>query len=218
MENIKKMSKPVKILIIVAAIALMAGASVYAATGAGEKGDIGESRARQIALAEVPGATDGDITKFRKGMDDNRLEYDIEIIYGGYEYDFEISAADGTVFDRSKDEADSYGSNSAAAGETSKHLVTDTATPPSQPQQSQTQQASTGASSADIGVEKAGSIALAQVSGASSSDIFKAERDYDDGRPEYEIEIVYGGYEYDFEIDGASGTIIGKDIDRVDYY
>ncbi len=87
MENIKKMSKPVKILIIVTAIALMAGASGYAATGAGEKGDIGESRARQIALAEVPGATDGDITKFRKGMDDNRLEYDIEIIYGGYEYD-----------------------------------------------------------------------------------------------------------------------------------
>lgn len=213
MENIKKMSKPVKILIIVAAIALMAGASVYAATGAGETGDIGESRARQIALAEVPGAADGDITKFRKGMDDNRLEYDIEIIYGGYEYDFEISAADGTVFDRSKDAADSYGSNSAAAGETSKHLVTDTATPPSQPQQ-----ASTGASSADIGVEKARSIALAQVSGASSSDIFKAERDYDDGRLEYEIEIVYGGYEYDFEIDGASGTIIGKDIDRVDYY
>ena len=110
------MSKPVKKLIIVTAIALMAGASVYAATGAGEKGDIGESRARQIALAEVAGSTDGDITKFRKGMDDNRLEYDIEIIYGGYEYDFEISAADGTVFDRSKDEADSYGSNSAAAG------------------------------------------------------------------------------------------------------
>ena len=35
----------------------------------------------------------------------------------------------------------------------------------------------------------------------------KAELDRDDGRVEYEGKIVYGGMEYEFEIDGHSGAI-----------
>ncbi len=72
--------------------------------------------------------------------------------------------------------------------------------------------------SAGIGLEKAKSIALGQVSGASASDITIAHCDYDDGRLEYDIEIVYNGYEYEFEIDGTSGTILSHDIDHHDYW
>lgn len=67
----------------------------------------------------------------------------------------------------------------------------------------------------DIGVEKAKSIALGQVSGASSTHIREAKRDYDDGRLEYEVKIVYNHYEYEFEIDGTTGTILSRDVESV---
>lgn len=67
----------------------------------------------------------------------------------------------------------------------------------------------------DIGLEKAKSIALGQVSGASSSHIRQAKRDYDDGRLEYDVKIVYNNYEYEFEIDGTSGTILSRDVESI---
>ncbi len=70
-------------------------------------------------------------------------------------------------------------------------------------------------SGTDIGLEKAKSIALSQVSGASSSHIRQAKRDYDDGRVEYEVKIVYNHYEYEFEIDGTTGTILSRDVESV---
>ena len=67
----------------------------------------------------------------------------------------------------------------------------------------------------DIGLEKAKSIALGQVSGASSSHIRQAKRDYDDGRLEYDVKIVYNNYEYEFEIDGTTGTILSRDVESI---
>lgn len=55
---------------------------------------------------------------------------------------------------------------------------------------------------------QAKAIALAQVPGATESDIREFEIDTDDGgKIEYEGEIVYSGMEYEFEIDGYSGAI-----------
>ena len=62
-------------------------------------------------------------------------------------------------------------------------------------------------SSGTISAEDAKALALAQVPGASASDIREFETDRDDGRVEYEGKIVYGGMEYEFEIDGYSGAI-----------
>lgn len=73
-------------------------------------------------------------------------------------------------------------------------------------------------SSTDIGLDKAKSIALSQVSGAAESDIVKAHREHDDGRLEYEIEIRYDGYEYEFKIDAATGQILGSESDRADWF
>ena len=41
----------------------------------------------------------------------------------------------------------------------------------------------------------------------------KCELDIDDGRAVYEIEIVYKGVEYDYEIDAVSGKVLSRDID-----
>lgn len=72
------------------------------------------------------------------------------------------------------------------------------------------------AASGEISLEDAKVIALEQVPGAADGDIAKAFKDYDDGRVEYDVEIRYNGYEYDFEIDGASGRIVDKDSDRIE--
>ena len=63
------------------------------------------------------------------------------------------------------------------------------------------------AASGTISAEDAKALALAQVPGAAASDIREFETDRDDGRMEYEGKIVYGGMEYEFEIDGYSGAI-----------
>ena len=44
----------------------------------------------------------------------------------------------------------------------------------------------------------------------------RTEFDYDDGRPEYEVDFHQGGYEYDYEIHAETGAIISKDKDRED--
>lgn len=71
---------------------------------------------------------------------------------------------------------------------------------------------------ADIGIEKAKAIALEQVSGAADSDIIKSKREYEHGRLEYDVDIKYDGYEYEFTIDGESGQIIGSEVERADWF
>ena len=206
--------KSLKIGIAAAIAIVVAGVSVYAVNvSAGES--ISEAEAKQIALSEVVGADISHISKFNKDKDDGRDEYDVEIIYDGYEYDFEISAKDGQIFDQSKEKADIADIAKLEA----KNNAQKEAEKPVQeePVVVEQERSSGSSSSSEISLEKAKSIALGQVSGASSDDIVKAYKDYDDGRVEYDVEVRYNGYEYEFEIDGASGKILSKDIERIDY-
>ena len=57
--------------------------------------------------------------------------------------------------------------------------------------------------------------ALGRVSGATEKDIYEWKFDYDDGRPEYEGKIIYGGTEYDFTIDASSGAVIEWEAESV---
>ena len=193
----KKIRKPV-IGLAVAAVVVIAGASVYAVSGgAGGSGSgISVDEAKRIALEKVEGASESDIVKAVRDTDDGREEYDVEIIYGGYEYDIELAAEDGRLLDISKEKADELGAEEP--------VVVETASPSSD-------------NSSDADLAKAKKTALAQVPGASESDIVKAHKDYDDGRQEYEVEIRYNGYEYEYEIDAETGKIISSDVDRVDY-
>ena len=70
------------------------------------------------------------------------------------------------------------------------------------------------ASSTDIGAEAAESAALGHA-GLSESQVagLRSERDYDDGRLEYEVEFRSGGMEYEYTIDGASGAILEYEKD-----
>ena len=66
-----------------------------------------------------------------------------------------------------------------------------------------------------ISEAKAKEIALAQVPGATLSDIKEFEIDHDDGRLEYEGKIYYDHKEYEFEIDGYSGAIRDWDVESI---
>jgi len=67
-----------------------------------------------------------------------------------------------------------------------------------------------------ISAQKAKELALAQVPGASESDIWEFDTDYDDGRIEYEGKIIYDGMEYEFEIDAYSGAFRSWEAEPID--
>jgi hypothetical protein len=74
-----------------------------------------------------------------------------------------------------------------------------------------------GADSKNITVSEADAkkIALDRVSGATDRDIYEWKLDYEDGRPEYEGKIIYGGTEYEFTIDAATGSVMEWDAEKV---
>ena len=72
-----------------------------------------------------------------------------------------------------------------------------------------------GSNSVTVSEADAKQTALDRVSGATEKDIYEWQFDYDDGRPEYEGKIIYGGTEYDFTIDASSGAVIEWETETV---
>lgn len=60
---------------------------------------ITREKAREIALAKVPGATADHIKKLKLDREDGRQIYEVEIIYNGVEYEIEIDAVTGIIVD-----------------------------------------------------------------------------------------------------------------------
>ncbi len=71
----------------------------------------------------------------------------------------------------------------------------------------------------DIGSEKAKSIALAHA-GCHESEVrsMQAERDYDDGRLEYEVEFRCGNIEYEYTVDACTGEILHCERDHEEHH
>ena len=72
-----------------------------------------------------------------------------------------------------------------------------------------------GSNSVTVSEIDAKQTALGRVSGATEKDIYEWQFDYDDGRPEYEGKIIYGGTEYDFTIDASSGAVVEWEAESV---
>ena len=68
--------------------------------------------------------------------------------------------------------------------------------------------------SQSLTADQAKALALAQVPGATTANIYEFEVDYDDGRVAYEGEIHYNGTKYEFQIDGHSGSIREWETER----
>ena len=74
-----------------------------------------------------------------------------------------------------------------------------------------------GADSKNITVSEADAkkTALDRVSGATDKNLYEWKLDYEDGHPEYEGKIIYGGTEYEFTIDAATGSVMEWDAEKV---
>ena len=60
-------------------------------------GLIGLERAKEIALAQVPGAASSNIRKAYQDRDDGQVVYEVELVYNGMEYDLEIDGYSGQI-------------------------------------------------------------------------------------------------------------------------
>ena len=149
--------------------------------------------AKAAALADAGVSADGAVfTKTKLDWEDGVQVYEIEFYTSTHEYEYEISASTGAVYNRS-----------AEAFHTS---VQD-------PPVESTPGMSTGSSY--IGTTQAKSIALDHA-GLSESQVMvtKAGLDRDDGVMVYEIEFRQGRTEYEYKIDAQTGTILEHETDR----
>ena len=149
---------------------------------------ITEEQAKEIA-ANHAGVAVADLTFHSVSLeeDDGRRVYDVEFYSGSTEYDYEIDAYTGKVLSFDYD-AEHYRPGTGNGNQNSGSY---------------------------IGEAEAKRIALAQVPGATENNVRRVKLDWDDGRAEYEVKIVVGMLEYEFEINAVNGAILSQDVDSI---
>ena len=79
------------------------------------------------------------------------------------------------------------------------------------------QSTGTASDKAYIGADTAAQAAM-QAAGISEAQILKTELDAEDGRMVYEVEFVSGEWEYEYDIDAATGEVVKSERERYDAY
>lgn len=172
---------------------LVLAVTVFAGCGA-QANEISDEKAKEIALNHA-GLTLEQVSHMRaeREHDDKRVVYDVEFYSNDKkEYDYEIDAETGEIISHDTD-AETI---SPASGDNS--LNQDAPSPQNK-----------------ISEADAKKAALSKVPGATDADIRKFKKDIDDGREEYEGEIIYENTEYEFEIDAQTGGIIKWESEAV---
>ena len=144
--------------------------------------------------------------------------YKVEFTSGEYAYAYTINAQTGAVMEMSSQEQNAQASGTQT--EVADSTVPATAhTSGSASAQAQTSaaapaQKATGTGTVDEAVAQKIALEHAGVKAADAT-ITKSKLDYEDGRPEYEGKIIYGGTEYEFTIDAATGSVMEWDAEKV---
>lgn len=165
------------------------GGTLYSGSTS-DKAYIGAERAKSIALSHASLAETAVFDlDCELDYEYGRMVYEVDFDANGAEYEYEIDAKSGDIllFEIERNGAKQQGG-------------------------SMTQE-----SAGYIGAEKAKSIALsnAGLTAASVTGLI-SELDSDDGAAVYEVEFIYGGYEYEYKIDAKSGAIIESDKEIAD--
>ncbi len=152
---------------------------------------ITESDAKTAAETHMKGMypelADGKIEYTKVKLDGGK--YEIEFFVGGYEFEYDVDIYTGVVVDWETNYRKQHTENT-----------------PSAP--------SDGTTANDIGADGAKSAAFAHagVTEAETARV-KVERDYENGRLEYEVEFYVGTTEYEYTIDGATGSVLSFEAD-----
>ena len=144
--------------------------------------------------------------------------YKVEFTAGEYAYAYSINAETGVVMEMISQELNDTTASSPAQAQTEAIPSTTAA-----PTQSLTDTGKVDEAVAQkIALDYAGVNAadvrktvIDRITGATERDIYEWEFDYDDGRPEYEGKITYGGVEYEFTIDATNGSVVEWDVETV---
>ena len=232
MSKIKQLlSSPGRIavfaLCVILVVALLAFAGIKVGASVMNNQGIGLDQATKVALQNA-GFEESDVTLLRGHFDrdDGISTYDIEFRGSdGFDYDYVISANDGTIIEANRELAEllSGAQNQQDSGQAQESTSGSGSSGSSSNSGSSASSSGTasqpGGSSQDtnyISADKAQSIAL-QHAGVSASDATfrKAHLDRDDGIYVYELEFVSGDLEYDYEIHATTGAILDWDRDSI---
>ncbi len=159
---------------------------------------IGVEAAKEIALSHA-GLTVAEVRmeEAKADRDNGKVHYDIDFVANGVEYEYEIDALTGQIL-KSKTEGKPA----------TQPIVPEVPAKPTTPTEP--------AQPTYIGEASAQEIALSHA-GLTAADArrMKAEFDWEDGRAVYEVEFRSGAYEFEYEIDAATGKILDfeKEID-----
>lgn len=156
---------------------------------------IDQEAAKRAALDNA-GLSESDVTdwKIERDWDDGRLEYEIEFWCGNIEYDYTIHGHTGAVLKCGIDHHEEYNSG----------------------HHSDPHHSGTSTAASDIGQAAAKAAALTHAGMSESQTTgMRVERDWDNGRLEYDVEFSAGRTEYEYTIDGVTGAVLEyeQDID-----
>ena len=158
---------------------------------------ISAEEAQAIAL-EHAGLAESDVTFIYAvpDYDDGRGVYDVEFYRGTEEYDYEISAADGSILSYDHEIEGRMAGAEGAPSATQNAAVPSPIAPLTPSDVALTQ-------------DDAKRIALetAKVSEADAT-FTSVEFDYDDGIASYQVDFVVDATEYEFEIDANTGAVL----------
>ena len=149
-------------------------------------------------------AANATFTEGKLDYDDGQALYDVDFYTADAKYEYEINAATGSVYSRSK--------------ETFSAAPTQDTTPATEPDPVPAGSDTAGSAPAATGMEAAKAAALADA-GFTEDQVYlsKCEADYDDGVLCYEIEFCCNGWEYDYEIYGETCAVRSKYVEACDH-
>ncbi len=128
--------------------------------------------------------------------ENGKAYYDVEFGYNGFEYDYEVAVADGSIL-KAKKEAEGVN-------------VSEKKSAPAKPEP-----VSKDNNNGYIGVEAAKQKALDDAGVKAEDAVFlKAHYDSDDIVPHYDVKFETNGYEYEYELKASDGSVLEKDVDK----
>jgi uncharacterized membrane protein YkoI len=221
------MSKNIKIGILVMGILVVVAVAAFASTQVGAdvnaNNAIGLDKGVNVALQDA-GFESEEVTNLTAHYDndDGVATYEVNFVANGFEYEYQIKAADGAIIEATRETAEvPVIKGSEIKFEDPAPQVQNEPAEVQEPVQNEPakqplqEQKPAEPASKYIGVDKAKSIALSDAGVKSSEATFtKAKLDKDDGVAVYEIDFYSNGTEYEYEISATSGNIRDKDWDN----
>ncbi len=219
--------------------------NVAASGTASDKAYIGEAKAKEIALSKA-GAAEKDVSALKIELDweNGIMIYDVEFDFNSYEYDFNINAETGEIIKSEKEpEIGSAGTGNNATGNTNTNSGTNNGGSNSGGEAGNNNNNNGNTSSGNsnngggntgsteqttakpangnsyIGEAKAKEIALNHA-GVTASQIrdYECKLDRENGTVVYEVSFETNQYEYEYDINAATGKIIKSDKETNDDY